>query len=548
MPTMQLRFPGGRYHATPWGHHVNEGQIEWPPCPWRLLRALIATGYTKLAWSEAVPAGGRRLIEALASTLPSYQLPKASGAHSRHYMPLGIHEKGREKTTLVFDTWANVSKEDVLLIHWDCQIDDEAALLFGDLVRNLSYLGRSESWVNAEVVNDVEVNIGDFNTRPHDGTHRGRGWEQISLMAADSTTDYIAWRDQAVTQAQTQAKDEATQAAESKDKKASTAVLKKARDKAAAPFPIDLIDCLERDTAWWKQHRWSQPPGSRRVIYWRRDDALEVGVPQRSTPRVGKSVTALLLAITTPSGNKSALPSVIRTLPVAERLHKRIVGRVARGERINCEALTGRDEHGKPLTLGHQHTHILPLDLDSDQRIDHILIYAALDLNADVQHEIRQIKNTWSKNSNGALQLAVAGSGKFNDLIPLDSSTTLLSRLLKPALKWISITPFVLPRFLKRQGQHTLEGQVKAELESRNIETGVKVDVQKWDADNNRLRHFIRCRKHGGSPPPVDMGYALQLTFAEPIAGPLVLGYGCHFGLGLFAAIDRTSTDPQTGD
>ena len=24
MPTLQMRFPGGRYHATPWGHHVNE--------------------------------------------------------------------------------------------------------------------------------------------------------------------------------------------------------------------------------------------------------------------------------------------------------------------------------------------------------------------------------------------------------------------------------------------------------------------------------------------------------------------------------------------
>src|SRR5690606_34470106 len=39
MPTVLVEFPGGRYHAPPWGHHVNEGQIEWPPCPWRLLRA-----------------------------------------------------------------------------------------------------------------------------------------------------------------------------------------------------------------------------------------------------------------------------------------------------------------------------------------------------------------------------------------------------------------------------------------------------------------------------------------------------------------------------
>ena len=37
--TIKLTFPGGRYHATPWGRHVNEGVPEWPPSPWRLLRA-----------------------------------------------------------------------------------------------------------------------------------------------------------------------------------------------------------------------------------------------------------------------------------------------------------------------------------------------------------------------------------------------------------------------------------------------------------------------------------------------------------------------------
>lgn len=62
MPTLKLRFPGGRYHATPWGHHVNEGLIEWPPSPWRLLRALIACGFTTQHWSE-VPPLARSLID-----------------------------------------------------------------------------------------------------------------------------------------------------------------------------------------------------------------------------------------------------------------------------------------------------------------------------------------------------------------------------------------------------------------------------------------------------------------------------------------------------
>jgi hypothetical protein len=32
------------------------------------------------------------------------------------------------------------------------------------------------------------------------------------------------------------------------------------------------------------------------------------------------------------------------------------------------------------------------------------------------------------------------------------------------------------------------------------------------------------------------MGFAVRLTFETPVKGPLVLGYGSHFGLGLFVA------------
>src|SRR5260370_35898748 len=121
MPTVLLRFPAGRYHATPWGHHVNEGLVEWPPSPWRLLRSLIACGYPTQGWTEVSPIG-RTLIESLAATLPRYRLPPASLAHSRHFMPIGVLENGREKTTLVFDAWADVG-DGALAVRWDCSLD-----------------------------------------------------------------------------------------------------------------------------------------------------------------------------------------------------------------------------------------------------------------------------------------------------------------------------------------------------------------------------------------------------------------------------------------
>jgi CRISPR-associated protein Csb2 len=45
--TLAICFPAGRYHANPWDRAVNEGATEWPPSPWRILRALVATWHTR---------------------------------------------------------------------------------------------------------------------------------------------------------------------------------------------------------------------------------------------------------------------------------------------------------------------------------------------------------------------------------------------------------------------------------------------------------------------------------------------------------------------
>lgn len=535
MPTIHLRFPGGRYHATPWGHHVNEGQIEWPPSPWRLLRALIATGYTKLHWGDAMPPAGRRLIETLARTLPCYVLPPASGAHSRHYMPPGVLEKGREKPTLVFDTWANVG-QDKMVIHWDCPLDPEAQELFGLLVSNLGYLGRSESWVDAQSVPDDQSLTVTFNACPHvEGHQHGQGWEQVSLMATVEPEQYTQWREDAVNAA-------LADLPLPQDNKKPSQALQRKHDSAIAPYPVDLLASLQCDTSWWKQHNWSQPPGSHRVLYWRKTDAIEVSVPQANTAPKPKPVTAILLALTTPSGKRSALPSVTRTLPQAELIHAAIIKKAADGERIHCPELTGRDQNNNRLEQNHQHAHILPLDLDSDQRLDHILIYAPMKLGAIAQAAIRNMKRTWTKGGVGDIQLAIAGSGDLNDLrqlpYPLNQK---INQLLGPPVvtcrDWISVTPFVPPRFVKRPGRkNDLEDQINSELVSRGLSCA-SVTILPWhDSKSAPLRHFIRRRQRGGTPPPQDAGYVLKLHFDKPVQGPLVLGYGCHFGLGLFSA------------
>jgi CRISPR-associated protein Csb2 len=534
MPTLKLRFPGGRYHATPWGHHVNEGLVEWPPSPWRILRALIACGFTSQHWKDMPPLA-RSLIEKLSSVFPSYKLPDITAAHTRHYMP--YIEGKNQKTTLVWDTFANIGDGEVF-VHWPCDITSDEAALLAALARNLNYLGRSESWVEAELIPDVSISLETFNAVSHQqGEQRDQRYEQISLMAPIPADSYIAWQ-----------KDKAESAIAHlelpKGKAKLSAKLLKDRAKLQEPFPPDLVACLTKDTSWWKGHGWSQPPGSQRVLYWRPSQPMQITVPLRPRHRRNPPVEMMLLAITTPSGNKSALPSVTRTLPQAELFHRAVVGCLAKGAPIHCPELIGKDEHGRPLRDNHTHSHTLPVDLDGDGRLDHIIIYAQMGLGDFAQRAIRTLRRTWTKGGVGDLQIAVVGHGDLKMLRQLSPPFHRhVEQLLGPvegSRVWESITPFVLPCFLKRRGKNTLVGQINTELTSRQLP---EVENAVIDADLTRkLRHYVRRRSRGGALPPVDVGYGVRLIFSEPLRGPLMLGYGSHYGLGLFRAILEENT------
>lgn len=255
-------------------------------------------------------------------------------------------------------------------------------------------------------------------------------------------------------------------------------------------------------------------------------------------PGTARRVTTMLLAITTASGNRSALPPITRTLPQAELFHRAIVGCLGNGERVHCPELTGKDEFDRPLQANHQHAHTTPVDLDGDGHLDHILIHSAMGLGEEAQRAIRTLRRTWTKGGAGDLQVAVVGSGDFDMLRRLPTPLGCkLDGILGPpggALLWESVTPFVLPKTLDRRSKRRVAGQLNAELASRKLPEAIEVEV---DLDLTRsLRHFIHRRVRGGVPPKVDAGYGLRLRFAEPIQGPLLLGYASHYGLGLFRA------------
>jgi hypothetical protein len=89
------------------------------------------------------------------------------------------------------------------------------------------------------------------------------------------------------------------------------------------------------------------------------------------------------------------------------------------------------------------------------------------------------------------------------------------------------------------------ESRVKARLVSEaELPQGMPVSTQHRESDDEPVRllapvastEYEAWRREGGVPGPPPGLFHLTLTLQSPIAGPLCLGWGCHFGLGLYVS------------
>ncbi len=498
MICLLFEFPAKRYHATPWGHHVNEGLVEWPPSPWRILRALLAVGYTKLGWSQ-VPKEMRALVETLAGKLPEYRLPPATVGHTRHFMPIKGWNRGVQKTSLVIDAF--VCPQGPLGVIWPVTLSPSQEQLLSALLDRLGYLGRAESRVRARLVSNgnlPEARKVSFQRQdPED--------EPVRLLAPLSPTEYEAWR----------------------------------RNYPQAP--TDLLAALQMETTELEKGNWSLPPGSREVVYWRPADAIVPYSRARKDGHGGEGVAranAALFALTT-DRKRDVLPLMERALPTMALVRRALLSKLNEGEFATCPELTGKDEEGRPLESGHRHAHYLPLSLDPRNRgrIDHVLVYAPMGFGRAAQGALRRLRKTWAKGIDD-IAVTLVGIGDISSFRKVGGAP--LPELGKSTV-WESRTPFIPPRFLKTRGKDSLDGQVRAELRHRGLpDLAAPPSFTLPRAQNKAglearwFRHFVRTRQDSRVPGPPAGLFHLTLTFQESVTGPLCLGWGSHFGLGVF--------------
>lgn len=520
MLAVALRFPAGRYHATPWGRHVNEGEVAWPPEPWRLYRALIATWHRKFSGAGIAREDLARILGSLAEVDPVYHLPPATHAHSRHYMP---QRKGGDDKTLVFDAFARLDPQEVVMIGWPgvtLTAEDRGHL--DALVQATGYLGRAESWLEAELA-DWEGEPNCFPGVDPVDEKTGEERQLVEVVAPRSPDSYADFRARMLG-AVTERGD-----LKPREKKAIIAAL-----------PEDWMAALEVETAELRQGRWDWPPAGRRVKYLRPGTALQAAPPARRAAlrpaRVEEPPRVARFAL-----YGKPLPRVEDSVRVGEWLRRALMGKAKaiHGVEAVPAVLSG---HGAGRDATHGHAFFLPEDADGDGRIDHLLVHAGNGFDSatlQVLDKIRYMKgdDAGAKDQEGESpgrppwQLLLEGVGRIEDWAAY-------STLLATSRVWVSATPYLHPWFRKKNKLGPVE-QIRRECRQRGLPEPEGVEPMASVAVAGRERrsvHFHRFRSRSGLSQPDTRGSFWRLTFKDPWSGPLTLGFGCHFGLGLFRA------------
>jgi CRISPR-associated protein Csb2 len=307
-----------------------------------------------------------------------------------------------------------------------------------------------------------------------------------------------------------------------------------------AGAPEDLLAALHVETSALQKNGWSAPPGSRELVYWRPASAYSPrSVREVShSAEVDRADTALFALAT--DRKRDVLPLMERALPTMALFRRALLSKVGDEQQLGkCPELTGKDEQGQPSQRAHVHAHFIPLCLDARNRgrIDHVFVHASMGFGPLAQHALRRLRKTWAKGIDD-IAVTLVGIGSRESFLEVGGNA--IPELASSAT-WVSRTPFIPPRFLKAAGKDSLEGQVRAELRRRGLPDLATAPMLTLPSGEDaaghqarRFRHFARTRREGGIPGPPPGLFHLTLTLESPVAGPLCLGWGCHFGLGSY--------------
>jgi CRISPR-associated protein Csb2 len=367
----------------------------------------------------------------------------------------------------------------------------------------------------------------------NEGSDLSDGFEGIQTLAAMPSQEFLIWRRKEVEARVSRRLAELGNASKLK---------KKDLDKIEESLPADLFSALHADTGDLKKAGWSQPPGSVWMYYARPRDAFAV------VPRAAKF-------------EDHQEPATVARFAVASQVPPRLTGAVSFAERIHLALVsrshgstvfTGCDESKRPLT-GHRHSFIFcesNLGLGKGRRgeITHVVVHAPMGFELKERRALDSLTAVWGHGGHD-IQLILLGVGQPEDFAGFDESKG-ESPMLAKSNRWISRTPFVSTRHPKATKTRvpklddnglqigSAEHELRRLLKLNCFPAPILVEpVPSTDLAGHETRWlaFQRERNHGnGRREASGYGYGFRIKFPEQVQGPIALGYGAHFGLGLF--------------
>jgi CRISPR-associated protein Csb2 len=552
MTTIRLTFPWGRYYAHPWGINPTRlREAEWPPSPWRLLRALVAAWFR--TYRGQVPnADCIALIEALGNELPQIGIGKVSFGQTVHWQPnFGAASEGKAevvkkrtenaeyKNTRHENHFVAVHGE--VLFRWsNLELLPVTRQLLESLLAELSYFGRAESLCHAEVCSDEShpKDIGWCHSAfSGDGITAAR---KISASCRDvfcpnprdfRITDLWARRAAGITPHAPNAPAHLVDEILSSDMKADGAIT------VSYQMP-----------AGWPEMWVVRTPRTARQT-------------NKPAPSEGPKVAHYLcfsLQCRVP-----LIPKFI--VPLSERFRAAANHHLCsvHGDGTASFALMGHAKDRPADAKGdHQHAFYLPMSARNDAKgfVSELHVWCPYGFTkTEIEILLRINRLDWGSGKYPVRPVLIAMAKEPPSDAPFSTGKT-VSRV------WRSASPFVPPRYFYRggKGKLTLKAKDQPEyqlvecLKAAGITTAGEIrrlsppgrnphDGQaQWDivrtpgSEDPILNDTASVAVHrpgssGGREKERRVGMFFEIEFAEPIALPVpALGHSSHFGLGLF--------------
>lgn len=510
---IQQTFPLGRFHANPWrAFAFDDPYGEWPPSPWRLLRAILARSFQL---SRELPADKEpeheqlrgTLVRAFCTSKISWQLPTLSwrGPGIQQYhpsefkkIPAGANDPGEKtyNTTKVKDNfWLTPASASPLFWIFDgdhTSWPDELLAYLDDCLARMTYFGRAESI-----------------------TH-------IERMQANNDM-------------------------------AANCVLRDRRTAIAVPVlcptaeaTLTQVACMTNEDA---VANVTTPPGA----VWKfaeRPAVRKSNKPQRSAKKMPPA-SVLQFAI----GGR-VFPPLKLWLRVTERFRGIVLRKIAQKRtgdpnakfhelppdvRVEYSLLTGKGFNGERLT-GHRHAAFFLIP-DEEGKPSRLICYRKEPFTSEEQVSIL-----------AASEAPLAWDFKSDDwrlrLVPLPKETPLPSakNIFGKSKSWETFVPYVPPlHVLRCNGKPKPGAEIDSQIKSHLHKLGLPSVELITVSDNNEPVQWMKVhrprRSRSGQTNDDKRAYRIRLTFNEVIQGPLFLGHSSHFGLGLFVPVpDETPT------